>query len=108
MVIARNRLKLEQLRGSVFQYIPALKYIPIFLTLSEGGLKHSLIPQLLSCISTVDILINNAGALVNKPFEEIGQEEVEKIFKVNIIFTFRTNTSSIFRIWVKVKNLHIL
>ncbi|MGG5575785.1 SDR family NAD(P)-dependent oxidoreductase [Myroides sp. C15-4] len=32
----------------------------------------------------VDILINNAGALVNKPFEEITQEEFEWVYKVNV------------------------
>jgi len=32
----------------------------------------------------VDILINNAGALVNKPFEEITQSEFEWVYKVNV------------------------
>ncbi|MBB1149992.1 SDR family oxidoreductase [Myroides sp. NP-2] len=32
----------------------------------------------------VDILINNAGALVNKPFEEITQDEFEWVYKVNV------------------------
>lgn len=32
----------------------------------------------------VDILINNAGALVNKPFEEITQAEFDWVYKVNV------------------------
>ncbi|WP_413511384.1 SDR family NAD(P)-dependent oxidoreductase [Myroides odoratus] len=32
----------------------------------------------------LDILINNAGALVNKPFEEITQDEFEWVYKVNV------------------------
>ena len=32
----------------------------------------------------IDILINNAGALVNKPFEEITQAEFEWVYKVNV------------------------
>lgn len=32
----------------------------------------------------VDILINNAGALINKPFEEIKPEEFEKIYRTNV------------------------
>lgn len=32
----------------------------------------------------LDILINNAGALVNKPFEEISQDEFEWVYKVNV------------------------
>lgn len=32
----------------------------------------------------VDILIHNAGALVNKPFEQITNEEFEYVYKVNV------------------------
>jgi len=32
----------------------------------------------------VDVLINNAGALINKPFEEISAEEFQKIYSTNI------------------------
>src|SRR5690606_6303611 len=32
----------------------------------------------------VDVLINNAGALINKPFEQISSEEFEYIYKVNV------------------------
>ncbi|WP_324720722.1 SDR family NAD(P)-dependent oxidoreductase [Salinimicrobium sp. HB62] len=32
----------------------------------------------------VDILIHNAGAIINKPFEEITSEEFEQIYKINV------------------------
>ena len=32
----------------------------------------------------VDILINNAGALINKPFQEISAEEFQKIYGTNV------------------------
>ena len=32
----------------------------------------------------VDILINNAGAIVNKPFAEISEEELENVFRTNV------------------------
>lgn len=32
----------------------------------------------------VDILIHNAGAIVNKPFEEITSQEFEKVYKTNV------------------------
>ena len=34
--------------------------------------------------STVDILINNAGKLLNKPFLETAPEEFEEVYKVNV------------------------
>jgi len=35
-------------------------------------------------IRHIDILINNAGILINKPFQLITLEEIERIFRVNI------------------------
>lgn len=36
-------------------------------------------------LSTIDILINNAGFLVNKPFSELSRSEIEQSFSTNII-----------------------
>lgn len=33
---------------------------------------------------TVDILIHNAGAIINKPFEDISSEEFEEVYKINV------------------------
>ena len=33
---------------------------------------------------SVDILIHNAGALVNKPFEELSTEDFKKVYEVNV------------------------
>lgn len=33
---------------------------------------------------SVDVLIHNAGALVNKPFEQITAQEFEYVYKVNV------------------------
>lgn len=32
----------------------------------------------------VDILIHNAGAIVNKPFEKISSEEFERVYRINV------------------------
>ncbi|GAB2777948.1 SDR family NAD(P)-dependent oxidoreductase [Salinimicrobium soli] len=33
---------------------------------------------------TVDLLIHNAGAIINKPFEDISSEEFEEVYKINV------------------------
>jgi len=43
----------------------------------------SLRQKLPSTISHIDILINNAGLLINKPFKQMSLEEMERIFRVN-------------------------
>ena len=39
--------------------------------------------------NAVDILINNAGKLINKPFKEITREEIMEVYEVNVIAPFR-------------------
>ena len=46
-------------------------------------------PFIESCFQHVDILINNAGALVAKPFTEINSEELERIYHVNVLSVFK-------------------
>jgi len=44
----------------------------------------SLLRRLPSSVRHVDILINNAGVLINKPFPEMKYEEMELLFRVNL------------------------
>jgi 3-oxoacyl-[acyl-carrier protein] reductase len=37
----------------------------------------------------VDVLINNAGTIVNKPFENITAEELREVYEVNVFAPFR-------------------
>ena len=37
----------------------------------------------------IDILINNAGALVNKPFLEINENDMEHVYNVNVFSVFK-------------------
>lgn len=42
------------------------------------------IKSVISTFKTIDIVIHNAGAIVNKPFKEISAEEFEYVYKVNV------------------------
>ena len=42
------------------------------------------VEEIISAWDKVDILINNAGALLNKPFAETSTEDFETIYKVNV------------------------
>jgi short-subunit dehydrogenase len=88
VIIARNRLKLEQLkRECLFQY-PGAKIYPLVFDLTNGDYKRGLMPELLSSISSVDILINNAGILINKPFEQLTREDVDTMYRTNVTSSF--------------------
>lgn len=42
------------------------------------------VEQITSVFSQVDILINNAGALVNKPFSEISSKDMQHVYQTNV------------------------
>ncbi len=77
--ISRNGQKLSKLKemGAT---------ICVFDLLSES--YDDLMAQI-STFGKIDILINNAGLLVNKPFSAITDQDLNKVFGVNILSVFR-------------------
>ena len=57
--------------------------------LAKEDMAVQLMPFIESCFQHVDILINNAGALVAKPFTEISAEELERMYHVNVLSVFK-------------------
>ncbi|MFC2104618.1 SDR family NAD(P)-dependent oxidoreductase [Bacteroidota bacterium] len=47
--------------------------------------KNKLKSEIIKHINSIDILINNAGYLVNIPFANVEIEEIKKIFNINLI-----------------------
>ena len=82
IVISRDGAKLEQLAGQA----GAGNIIPIVFDLTgtaeryEAELKKAIAEH----IERVDVLINNAGYLVNMPFEDLKEEDLEQVFGVNL------------------------
>jgi len=87
--IARNRDKLQSLQDELVKSnFPSEYYFSSF-DLLQDDLKGELIPLLKAKLQKVDLLINNAGALVNKPFEELSDDEFDTVFGVNVKAVFR-------------------
>lgn len=83
--ISRNYKQLCELKElcaqlSMTEFVP-LSYDFQQITTSEPKLS-GLIKQ---HMNHVDILINNAGALVNKPFEQISVDEINRMWTVNYL-----------------------
>lgn len=53
------------------------------------------IDQLITEMDQIDILINNAGFLVNKPFQEINKEELLASYEVNVFAPFQLIQSAV-------------
>jgi 3-oxoacyl-[acyl-carrier protein] reductase len=81
--VSRNYKKLCQLKEDCAR-ISAVEFIPIAYDFQQGGINEQQLSTLIGQhVSCVDILINNAGTLVNKPFEQISAEEINRMFTVN-------------------------
>lgn len=78
LLLARNRDGLNNLKNK----FPS-QLVETF-DLAEPNLKSNLSSIIKSHFSEVDILINNAGTLVNKPVLEITRAEMERTFAVNV------------------------
>jgi NAD(P)-dependent dehydrogenase (short-subunit alcohol dehydrogenase family) len=57
--------------------------------LVNGDYSGSLIPAILGRMNKIDILINGAGLLINKSFEQVNEDEFDLVFNANVKSAFR-------------------
>jgi len=89
LALSRNRAGLEKLQQECIQLNPGSRVIPFAADLTNAGDLLQLQSMLQENFKTINILINNAGALVNKPFMEITDRDVDYIYDVNVKGVFR-------------------
>ena len=79
--ISRDRRRLLELEQS------EAGFTAVALDLSEGD--YSELDQAITDWLSVDVVINNAGALVNKPFEHWTAEDLHWVYGVNVFAPFQ-------------------
>ncbi len=88
VAIARSADKLRKLLEIARGITPECTLLPV-----EFDIVHddyaALIPFLQERLGTVDILINNAGALINKPFLQTTEVDLGEMLQSNVISHFR-------------------
>src|ERR1035437_265556 len=89
IAISRNSHKLEQLKEDCLSQNVLSKVIPIACDLSDKNAIENLISKLKAQVRSINILINNAGAMVNKPFAEVSTADLEYIYNVNVFSVIR-------------------
>lgn len=80
IAVARSKELLESLQET---YPDNIKTIPTDLTDSEE--LSNLIDEISQQKSAIGILVNNAGALINKPFDKLDKEDWQHMLNVNLI-----------------------
>lgn len=76
LALSRNSKPIEALNNDLIHTFP--------FDISKKEDFYTLNTFILNNLKTVDVLINNAGALLNKPFLESSTEEFQEIYKVNV------------------------
>jgi len=82
--IARTKEKLRQLKTECSRLNAESKVIPISADLNDERSILELASILKQRSGTIDILINNAGTIVNKPFNSILRSDLEKVYSTNV------------------------
>lgn len=88
VAISRNADKLRRLLEIAKSLNPECTLIPISFDLVEDEVEV-LEDFLVRSLGTVDILINNAGQLVNKPFMKTRAADLEQMLSVNVVSHFK-------------------
>jgi len=83
IVIARSNMKIQALAGECNIRKQETVVQPVQFDLAKGDIGN-LVLQINRQLGKIDILINNAGALLNKPLGQITPTEIDDIFNVNV------------------------
>jgi 3-oxoacyl-[acyl-carrier protein] reductase len=81
---ARSQAKLQSLK----EELPEVSSLHIFPFDLVSGSYEKLASEIKTTMGNVTRLVNNAGMLVNKPFLELSTQEVEAVFRVNVMAVF--------------------
>ena len=89
VAIARNKKALTKLKEECKKVNRSSSIFIVEADLSDLDSIGSLAKDIIKEIKHVDVLINNAGALVNKPFAATTITELENIYRVNVFSIYK-------------------
>jgi len=85
IAIARSKKLLDNLKNECLQLNNQINIETLVFDLEDlNGIKNKLRNEVSKYINTVDILINNAGYLQNKSFENFEIDEIQKMYNMNV------------------------
>lgn len=86
--ISRNTAPLESLAGGLSKSQTGSLFFRSF-DIVAGNPEKELRGLVGKTLHGIDILIHNAGSMVNKPFQELSDEDFDKVFDTNVKGVFR-------------------
>src|ERR1035437_7485724 len=89
IAVARNGNGLEKLQSAARSAGSDSRLMILSGDLTSEKDVQELVYHSKSLNSRIDILINNAATIINKPFENITLEELRKVYEINVFSPFR-------------------
>ncbi len=88
IAIARSKEKLQNLKKIISDLNPEAVIFPVVFDILNDD-EIALINFVKQQWGTFNILINNAGTLINKPFDELTEFDMAEMFQSNVLSHFR-------------------
>lgn len=85
VALARSEQKLERLYEIAKGLNPDCQLYPARFDIAHDDYENDLLPFIEARLGKVDILINNAGVLINKPFVELTQIDFAEMLQSNLL-----------------------
>lgn len=82
-LVSRNLKQLEVIKNLCLTFNACCKVFIYCFDLNNSEKFSELVRDIIREAGKIDLLINNAGMLVNKKFQEISKNEIDSIFQVN-------------------------
>ena len=89
LAISRNKNNLKNLQEECFQSAACGTVSILPFDLAGDYREQDLTDGVKEYFDKIDILINNAGLLVNKPFREMDESDFDAVFNINVKAVFR-------------------
>lgn len=89
IVLSRNKALLDQLLKECKLENPRARISPLVFDLENGNYEKDLLEGVIDQFASLDLIINNAGLLINKPIHESTDEDFDRTFNVNVKSVFK-------------------
>ncbi|HDO26992.1 MAG TPA: SDR family oxidoreductase [Bacteroidetes bacterium] len=89
VAVARNRTKLERLNEEITGLKGNSRLNFLSFDLSQENFSDILIPFIVEKLTKVDVLVNNAGLMINKEITRLSDEDFNRLFNVNVKSVFK-------------------
>jgi NAD(P)-dependent dehydrogenase (short-subunit alcohol dehydrogenase family) len=84
IAVSRNEAKLASLKSESLKRNPKSKLVTIASDIADENSVSKLVEKVKSECNSVHVLINNAGLLINKPFEMLSLKDWSDVYSTNV------------------------